>query len=88
MGIQSSDWVENIVEKGEIARYKNFSLSHDVFKSCLLLMRQNEYLRSKGLIQKDVYRFVDTKYAAYWHKTVYVGGPIQGIKHNYVLSLW
>ena len=28
------------------------SFSHDVFKSCLLLMRQNEYLLSKGLIVK------------------------------------
>ena len=27
----------------------NFSFSHNVFKSCLLLMRQNEYLWSKGL---------------------------------------
>ena len=27
----------------------NFSFSHKVFKSCLLLMRQNEYLWSKGL---------------------------------------
>ena len=26
----------------------NFSFSHNVFKSCLLLMRQNEYLWSKG----------------------------------------
>ena len=27
----------------------NFFSSHDVFKSCLLLMRQNEYIWSKGL---------------------------------------
>ena len=27
----------------------NFSFSHNVFKSCLLLIRQNEYLWSKGL---------------------------------------
>ena len=27
----------------------NFSFSNNVFKSCLLLMRQNEYLWSKGL---------------------------------------
>ena len=38
MGKQLSDRVENIVEKGEI-----------VFKGCLLLMSQNEYLWSKGL---------------------------------------
>ena len=41
MVIQLSDFVENIVGKGEIARY--------VFKSSLLLMHQNEYLWSKGL---------------------------------------
>ena len=28
----------------------NFSFSHNIFKSCLLLMRQHEYLWSKGLI--------------------------------------
>ena len=28
----------------------NFSFSHKVCKSCLLLMRQNEYLWGKGLI--------------------------------------
>ena len=28
----------------------NFSFSHNVFKSCLLLMRQNEYLWSRGLM--------------------------------------
>ena len=27
----------------------NFSFSHNVFKTCLVLMRQNEYLWSKGL---------------------------------------
>ena len=32
----------------------NFSFSHDVFKSCLLLMFQNEYLWSKGLIETMV----------------------------------
>ena len=41
--------LENIVGKGEIARYEQFSFSHNVFKSCLVLMRQNEYLWSKGL---------------------------------------
>ena len=50
MEIELSDGVENIVGKGEIARYtSNFSFAHYVFKSCLLLMRQNEYLWSKGL---------------------------------------
>ena len=35
--------------KGEIASHKHFFFSHNVFKSCLLLMHQSEYLRSKGL---------------------------------------
>ena len=30
----------------------NFFFSHNVFKSCLLLMRQNEYLWSKRLTDK------------------------------------
>ena len=50
MGMQLSDWVENFVGKGQIAQNKQFfSFSHNVFKSCLLLMRYNEYLWSKGL---------------------------------------
>ena len=48
MGIQLSDLVEEIVEKGEIVVMSDFSF-HSVFKSCLLLMRQNEYLWSKAL---------------------------------------
>ena len=40
--------------KGEIAHYEQFLLFH-VFKSCLLLMRQNEYLGSKGLSMKHVF---------------------------------
>ena len=49
MGMQLSDCVENIVGKEEITLYKQFLL--DVFKGCLLLTCQNEYLWSKGLIQ-------------------------------------
>ena len=49
MEIQLSDWVENIVGKGEIARHEQFLLFHNVFKRYLLLIRKNEYLRSKGL---------------------------------------
>ena len=49
MGIQFSDWEENIVGKGEIARYEQFSFSYYVFKRCLLLMREIEYLWSKRL---------------------------------------
>ena len=48
MGMQLSDWVENI-GKGEIACTSNFFFSHNVIKSCLLLMRQNKYLSSSGL---------------------------------------
>ena len=40
-GIKLSDLVENIVGKEEIALTSNFFFSHNVFKSCLLLMRQN-----------------------------------------------
>ena len=50
MGFQLSDWVYNIVGKGEIAfTSNNFSFFHNVFKSCLLFMCQNEYLWSKEL---------------------------------------
>ena len=48
MGKQLPDGVENIVGKGEMARYEHF-FSNNIFKSCLLLMRQNEYLWRKGL---------------------------------------
>ena len=49
-GVQLSHSVENIVGKEEIACYEQFLFfSHNVFKSCLLLMRQNKYLCHKGL---------------------------------------
>ena len=32
MGIQLSDWVENIVGKGEIARYEQFLLFQQCFQ--------------------------------------------------------
>ena len=47
-GAQLSDQVENIVGKGEMARYKQFVLFPQCFQK-LMLMRQNEYLWSKGL---------------------------------------
>ena len=47
-GVQLSDLVENIVGKGEIARCEQFLLFPQCFQK-LLLMRQNEYLWSKGL---------------------------------------
>ena len=36
-------------EKEKLLIKSNFSFSHNVFKSCLLLMHQNEYLLCKGL---------------------------------------
>ena len=36
-------------EKGKLLIMSNFLFSHNVFKGCLLLMRQNEYLWSRGL---------------------------------------
>ena len=53
MGIKLSDWVQNIVEKEKLLVTSNFSFSRNVFISCLLLMRQNEFLRSKGLNDPD-----------------------------------
>ena len=41
---------KTLYEKEKLLITSNFSFSHYVFKSCLLLMRQNEYLWSKGLI--------------------------------------
>ena len=52
MGIQLHDGVENIVGKGEIARYEQFLLFPQCFQKLphsLLLVGQNEYLCSKGL---------------------------------------
>ena len=44
--------VENIVRKAKIAHLKQFLLFPNVFKTCLLLMCQNEYPWSKGLIKE------------------------------------
>ena len=52
MGIQLSDWVENIVGKGEIARYEQFLL----FQQCF----QNKYVWSKGLTFKAYKLFEDS----------------------------
>ena len=49
MGIPLSDCVENIVGKGEITLYGQFLLFPQCFQKLFLLMRQNEYLWSKGL---------------------------------------
>ena len=49
MGILLSDLVENIVGKEEIAHYEQFLLFPQCFQKMSVLMRQNEYLWSKGL---------------------------------------
>ena len=41
--------LKTLWEKEKLLVTSNFSFSHNVFKSCLLLMRQNEYLWIKGL---------------------------------------
>ena len=42
--------VENTVEKGEIARYEQFLLSHSVLKRLEMKTRKNQGLFWKGLI--------------------------------------
>ena len=37
-----SDWAENVVEKGEIARDEQFLLFPTMFSKTVLLMRQNK----------------------------------------------
>ena len=56
---QMHDWVENIFGKGE--RNKQFLLFHNVFKGCLLLMRQDEYPWSKGLTMMTQEAFMDSE---------------------------
>ena len=41
--------LKTLWEKEKLLVTSNFSFSHNVFKSCLLLMRQNEYLWNRGL---------------------------------------
>ena len=53
-GVQLSNWVKNFEGKEEIARHKQFLLFPQYFKSCLLLMRQNEYFWNKGFNNKKV----------------------------------
>ena len=47
-------------EKEKLLVTSKFFFSHNVLKSCLLLMRQNEYLWSKGL-KKYLYIFKQEK---------------------------
>ena len=56
MGMQLSDCLENIVGKGEIAHYEQFLLFP---QSCLVFMRQNEYVWSKGLNSSKLKEFAD-----------------------------
>ena len=42
------EW-KTLCEKEKLLVTSNFFFSHNVYKSCLLLMHQNEYLWSKGL---------------------------------------
>ena len=58
MGIQLSDLVENVVGIEEIARYEQFLLFQQRFQK-LLLMCQNEYICSKGLILKGYFSLTD-----------------------------
>ena len=41
--------LKTLKEKEKLLIMSNFSSSHNVFRSCLVLMRQNEYLWIKGL---------------------------------------
>ena len=45
-------------EKDKLLVTSNFSFSHNVFKSCLLFMHQNEYLWSKGLKMAEMAEYV------------------------------
>ena len=49
MEIQLSDWTENILGKGEIARYEQFLLFSQCFQKLSVVDSSNEYLWSKGL---------------------------------------
>ena len=48
--------MENIVRKGRIAFYKQFSFSHNVFHSYISLMHQNAALCGNGLKQKRYFK--------------------------------
>ena len=49
MGIQLSDYVENIVGKGEIARYEQFLIFSQCVQKLCSADGQNEYLWSNGM---------------------------------------
>ena len=54
MEIQLSDWVENFVGKGEIARYEQFLLFPQCFRNLSVVDASKKYLWSKGLIKQHL----------------------------------
>ena len=51
---------KTLCEKEKLLVTNNFFFSHNVFKSCLLLIRQNEYDWSKGLKLRAYELFEDS----------------------------
>ena len=51
---------ENIVRKGEIACSSNFSFSHNVFHSCISVVRQNAAFYGNGLKQIQALKPTDS----------------------------
>ena len=61
--------VENTVGKGEIARYEQILLSHNLFKRLVLLTRKNQGLFQKGLtLYNTILTFNDLE-KILWEKT-------------------
>ena len=61
-GRKFSKQLENTVGNGEIARYKNFSFSHNVFRRLELQTHKNQVLFGKGLkVQKTFENIVGKK---------------------------
>ena len=73
-----TEW-KTLWKKEKLLITSNFSFSHIVFKSCLLLMRQNEYLWNKGSTDGWMHR----------HKHIYARYLNETIKwHVYSLTLY
>ena len=67
MEIQLSDWVENIVGKGEIARYERFLLFLQCFQKLSVV---DEHLWSKGFMDPDPDdQFSKSYHLGYFHCT-------------------
>ena len=58
--------LKTLWEKEKLLVTSNIFYSYNVFKSCLLLIRQNEYLRSKGLKLKAYKLFEDSDADLSW----------------------